>query len=122
MFALNQASEQMHRQANVMYVRLTIKTDTRSSKVITDVRVQIKNLNLKMSNHSFDGTDPIPVLDFLDSIVNDADMLNMLEAQAFIAFQKILAYPAEMKFCTNLSGASHHGGITCWLKTIQYLH
>ena len=69
----------------------------------------------------FDGTDPIRVFDFLARYVNEADMLDMTEAQAFIALPTFLSEPAETQFRTNLSGASRHGGITCWPEAVQYM-
>lgn len=67
-----------------------ISTETRSSRVTTGVCVHIKNLNLALKNHKFDGTDPIRVFDFLARFVNEADMVNTSEAQAFIALLQFL--------------------------------
>lgn len=51
-------------------------------KETTEVRVHIKNLKLKMKNHSFDGTDQIRIFYFFTRFFNEADMLNMSGAQA----------------------------------------
>lgn len=59
--------------------------------------------------------------DFLIRVVNDADMLHMSVAQAFIALESILGRSTETRFRTILSGASLHCGITCWPEAIQYL-
>lgn len=45
----------------------------------------------------------------------------MSEVQAVIALPTFLADTVETQFHTTLSGASGHGGITCWSKEIQYL-
>ena len=74
-----------------------------------------------MNQLTFDGSDPIKIFDFLTRFVNDADILAMSEAQAFIALPTFLADPAETQFRTNFSGGSRRGGITCWPEAIQYL-
>lgn len=93
--------------------RLMITKDRRSSRDTADVRVHIKNLNLTMKNHVLNGNDPIKIFDSLTRFINEVDMLQMSEAQAFIAIPTFLAEPAETQFGSNLSGASRHGGITC---------
>ena len=67
-----------------------------------------------MNQHTFDGSDPIKIFDFLTRFVNEADILAMSEAQVFIALPTFLADPAETQFQTNLSEGSRRGGITCW--------
>lgn len=54
--------------------------DSHSSMETTEIRVHIKNLNLKMKNHVFDRFDPIRIFDFLTSFVNEEHTLNMSEA------------------------------------------
>lgn len=51
------------------YILMTT-TDTRPSKATADVRVHIKNINLNLKNHTFDGTEPIRVFYFLARFVN----------------------------------------------------
>lgn len=48
-------------------------------------------------------------------------MLAMSDTQEFISISTFLADTADIKFCTNLIGASLHGGITCWPEATQYL-
>lgn len=62
-----------------------IITDTRSSKATAKVRIHIKNLKLALKNHTFDGTGRIRIFDFIARFVNEANKLNISEAQAFIA-------------------------------------
>lgn len=50
--------------------RLKKTTDTRSELETTEVRVNLKNLTLTMNNHTFDGNDPVEILDFMTSFVN----------------------------------------------------
>lgn len=68
---------------------LMIPTDTHSSRATAEVRVHIKIVNLTIKNHTFDGKDLIRVLDFLDRFVQQAEMFNISEAQAFIALPKL---------------------------------
>ena len=59
--------------------------------------------------------------DSLTRFPNKADILEMSEAQAFIALSTFLPDPAETQSCTNLSGGPRRGGITRCPKAIQYL-
>ena len=101
--------------------RLKKTSDTRSACDTTEVRVHLKNMDLTMSKHKFDGNDPIRVFDFLTRFVNESDMLNMSEAQSFIALPMFLEEPAETHFRTTLSGMSRRGGVTCWPEAVQYM-
>lgn len=86
-----------------------IMTEIRSSRDTTDVWVQIKNLNQTFKNYVLNGNEPIKILDFQTRFVNEANMLKMSVAQAFIALRTFLADP-ETHFRANLGGASHHVG------------
>lgn len=61
-----------------------------------------------MKNHNNDRTDPILAYDFIAGFVNKTYMLNMSQAQAFIALPTFLAELAETQFYTSLSGSSRH--------------
>ena len=98
-----------------------VTSETRSSRATAEARTHIKNLRLTMNKHAFYGSDPIKIFDFLTRFVNEANILAMSEAQAFIALQTFLDDPAETQFRTNISGDSRRGGITCWPEVIQYL-
>ena len=65
-------------------------SDTRSDYDKTEVIVHLKIMNLKMSMHKFDGNDPIRVFDFLTNFVNESELLNMSEAQAFVVLPMFL--------------------------------
>lgn len=79
------------------------------------VRLHIKNLNLILNDHTFDSTDGIHALDFLAIFLNNANILNRSETDAFIAFPSLPSKPTKTQFCTNLSEASREGGVTCWM-------
>lgn len=95
--------------------------DPRSSVETAEIRLHIKNLNLKMKNHIFDWVEPIRIFDFLTRFVNEADILNISEGQAFVALPTFLVGPAEAQYLTNRIGESRHGGVTCSSEAIQYL-
>ena len=101
--------------------RLKLTTDVRTSFATSEVRTHLKNLTLTLKSHAFDGDDPILIFDFLTRFVNEADMLGMSEAQAFVALPAFLKGDAEVQFKANLSGASRLGGVTCWPEAVQYL-
>lgn len=90
-----------------------ITSDTRSPKSTADIRVHIKKSSLILKNHTFDGTDPVRVFNFLARFVSDADLLSMSEAQYFITLPTFLAEPEETQLRTNFSGASRHVGHGC---------
>ena len=54
------------------------------------LRVYIKSLDITMTGHRFDGTDPISVFQFLIYFVTEADKLNMSEGQAYLAIPNYL--------------------------------
>ena len=93
--------------------RLKRTIDVRSLFDTTEVRTHLKNLTLTLKSLAFDGDDPIMIFDFLTRFVNEADMLNMSEAQAFVARPAFLKSDAEDQFKENLSGAASLGGVTC---------
>ena len=74
-----------------------------------------------MKDHSFDGNDPIRVLDFLARMVTEADMLDMSEAQAFVALPCFLKGTVRTQYDSNLTGGSGLGGVSCWPEAVQYL-
>lgn len=108
--SIKPANDKLDKLMSYRSYRFMITTGTRSSRATAEVCVHIKNLNLTMRKHTFDGTYPIKIFNFLTRFVNKADMLNISEALAFIALKTFLVDPAETQFRTNLSGASSHGG------------
>lgn len=75
--------------------------------------MHIKKLNITMENLTFDGTDPTHILDSVARFLDEADMLNMFEAQSFIYLQTLLVAQVDAQFRSILSGSSRHGGISC---------
>ena len=78
--------------------RVMVTSEMRSSQATTEVRTHIKNLSLTMNHNAFDGSDPIKLFEFLIRFVNEAEILAMSEAQAFIALRTFLADPTETQF------------------------
>lgn len=72
-----------------------IKTDPISSLATAEVRVHNTNLNLTPNNHMLNGTDPICVIGFLSSFVNESEILNMSEIQHSSPFQPSM--PSQQK-------------------------
>lgn len=58
---------------------------------------------------------------FLTSLIKEAVILNMSEAEYSITFPTFLFNPAETQFRINLSKASSHGGIVYWPKSQHYI-
>ena len=78
--------------------------------------MHLNKMKLTMSKHKFDGNDPIRVFDFLSRFVNESEMLNMSEAQAFVALPMFLKEPAETHFRTTLSDMARRGVSTVGRK------
>ena len=57
--------------------RLIVTTGIRFYLAKAEVRTHIKNLNLTVKEHNFDGSDPMEIFDFLTRYVNQADMLDI---------------------------------------------
>lgn len=76
-------------------------------------------MNPTLKNHTSDVNDPINNMDFLTRFFNEADILNMPEAQAFIVLPTILADWAEIQFRTKLVWASRRGGAMCWPEAVH---
>lgn len=77
---------------------LTITTERRWLWDTAEFRVHIKNLDITLKNHLFNGNDPINIFDLLTRFVNESDMLNVSQAQASIAIPTFLADPMETQF------------------------
>lgn len=107
--AIETVNKRIGKMISYRSYRFMITTNTRSSKVTAKVRVQLKNLSLTFKNQTFDGTDPISILDFLARFVKDPDMLSLSEAQAFIALLIFQSEPAKTKPRTIISRVSHQG-------------
>lgn len=78
--------------------QLMVTVDRRTSYSTDEVGDLIKKLNLKMEKNSFDGSNPITVFCLLLRFVDEADMIKLSEAQAFVAPLTFLSDPVEMQF------------------------
>lgn len=70
---------------------MIIDTERRSSEDITEVRVHINNFSLTVKNDVLGGNGPIKIFDILTRFVDDAEMLDISEAQDFVVLQ--LSWP-----------------------------
>lgn len=114
-------SNKVDKLMSYRYYRLMIRTDSRSSRDTAAVSFHMKILNLKMINHVFDGNDTVKIFEFLTRFLNEAEVLNISQPQAFIAIPRFLADRSETQFRTNLSGSSRHIGEAYWPKAIDLL-
>lgn len=69
--SIKRANKRFAKLMSCISYRLMIRNDTRSLKATEEIRVHIKNLNLMVKNHSFDGTDQIRILGVLTRFVNE---------------------------------------------------
>lgn len=63
-------------------------------------RLRIKDLKLTTDDHSFDGSDPILVFDFLTRMVAECDNPSIGEAQAILVLTKFLTGAASGQYRT----------------------
>ena len=93
---------------------------TRSSSETFEVKRHLKSLEISLKEHTFSGKDPVTVLNFLTRFVEEADTLEMTEAQALVALPKFMSGSAELQFRASRNGA-RSGGITAFPEAVQYL-
>ena len=74
-----------------------------------------------MKKYTFDRIYHIKIFKFLSRFVNEADMLRMSEAQAFITLPTLISHPTGTNVCTSLAGKSRQGGVTCWAEAVKHL-
>ncbi len=106
------------RLMNYRYYRLKDARSKRSLTAIQFIKKLIKSMDITFKA-KFDGTKPILVLDFLSRFVEEADMLNMNEGQAYLILPHYLSGSADTQFRAMRSGA-RSGGISCWPELVQY--
>ena len=83
------------------------------------VRDFIKRMDTSLQRHRFSGGDPVLILEFLRRFVQEADILGMSEAQAFLALPKFLDGTAEAHFFAAHDASSGiAGGLTCWPQAV----
>lgn len=87
--------------------------DKRSSVETTKIRVYIKNLNLSMKKHTFNGVHIMRIFESLNRFLNETDTRSISEAKYFVALPTFLEDPAQTQFQTNISGDSWHCSVIC---------
>ena len=80
---------------NYRYYRLSDIRQTRSALETKLLRDQAKTFQSTFDTTKFSGEDPILVFDFLMKFVEEADILDVSEAHAFIILSKVLKGRAE---------------------------
>ena len=85
------------------------------------VKRYVKRIEYNLKKFRFDGTDPIKILTFLAKFVEEADILRMSEAQAFIALPTFLSGQAQQQFNAVCGASFEEGGVSCWPEAVQYL-
>lgn len=102
--------------------RLENTDQERTSRQTGKVKDHIKRLQLTLEECSFDGGDPILILEFLSRFADEADTLEMSEAQAFIALPYFLKGNAASQFRSVKTTSSRaSGGVSAWPEAVQYL-
>ena len=102
--------------------RLTDTTQYRTRHQTGKVWDLIKRLEVTMKDYCFTGGDPILIFEFLNRFVDEADMLDMTEAQAFITLPYFLKGYAHEQFRTiKDASTAAEGGVTSWPEAVQYL-
>lgn len=107
------------RLMNYRYYRLKDVRTKRSLTATQAVKKFGKSLEVTFKM-KFDGTDPMMILTFLTRFVEEADILNMNEGQAYLLLPRFMNDPAESQLRAMRSGACS-GGISCWPELVQYL-
>ena len=104
------------------YYRLKRKSHRCKGRDTAEVKHQVTRMALTLRNYTFSGEDPIMVLDLLRRFCDEANTLNMSEAQAYVALSYFLKGFALDQFQTVKDAyAASEGGVTCWPEAVQYL-
>ena len=101
--------------------RMRRRSKRRSGRETAKVKDHVRRMQLAARDLSFDGSDPILILRFLARFIEEADMLEMSEAQAYIAVTYFLKGEVLRQFRAATYANSRDGGITCWPEAVQYL-
>ena len=112
-----------HRYDQLMsyrFYRLARREQQRDSIATTRLSRLLKNLDLTFKDKKFNGLDPVIIFDFLTRFVEECDMLDMTEAQAYVALPHYLLHPAHTQFRAMQNGA-YSGGISSWPEAVQHL-
>ena len=103
------------------YYRLLKTTSKRTGRETAKTRDHIKRMEITLKDYSFDGQDPIKVLEFLSKFCDEADTLEMTEAQAYVVLPYLLKGSAKEQFNAVKGTLAGDGGVTSWPEAVQYL-
>ena len=102
------------------YYRLIDTTAARTQDSTTRLHRLLKNIQLTMREHKFDGEDPILIFDFLSRAVEEADTLAMNEGQLVICLPHLLTKTAAQRY-RSIASRSRDGKMTRCPEAVQYL-
>ena len=104
------------------YYRLKKTKARRTGFETGKIKDQIRRMAYSLEEHLFTGEKPILILDFLARFCDEADTLEMSEAQAYVALPYFLKSTAKDAFkATKNTSRGEDGGVTCWPEAVQYL-
>lgn len=102
--------------------RLVDTNASRSSRAAGKVRVLVKRMNLKLSDHTILENDLIMVLNFLLRFVRDAIIQAMTEDQVLKALQCFQIGFARSQYMANVERVCpKEGSVTSWTEAVQFL-
>ena len=102
------------------HYRLKFTDQERTGRETGKVKDHVRRLELTLRDEAFDGSDPVRVLPFLSAFVAEADVMEMTEAQAYIALPYVIKGTARQHFTAVKGVPSSSGGVTCWPEAVQY--
>ena len=101
--------------------RLQDTAQTRTGYETGRLRDHVKRFELTFKDRLFSGADPVAILSFLASVVDECDILELSEAQAYLLIPYLLSGSAKTDYlAARRSGRSYEGGVACWPEAIQY--
>ena len=103
------------------YYRLNRLSSRRTGRETGKTRDHIRRMEITLRDHSFSGEDPIKVLEFLAAFRDEANTLEMTEAQAYVVLPYLLRGPAKEQFVAVKGSVAGDGGVTNWPEAVQYL-
>lgn len=118
---LNPTNRDYKRLLSYRYYRLKRSSSRRTGRETSKVKDQVSRMNVSLRDLTFDGVDGILVLEFLARFVAEADILEMSEAQAFLALPYFLRGFAAEQFRSTIGASRRDGGVVCWPEAVQYL-
>ena len=103
------------------YYRLQKTDSSRTGRQTGKTRDHIRRMEITLKDYMFGGDDPIKVLEFLSKYCEEADTLEMTEAQAYVVLPYLLKGSAKEQFNAVKGTLAGDGGVTNWPEAVQYL-